>query len=686
MRSSVRIACAALGLAPAPLSASGWATARSTSARILAPEDFAGMMDVSDPQLSADGGWLAYTVKSTDLEKDQRPAHIWVCRWNGSENRVMAAGGKSQSHPRWSPDGKWIAFLSTRDDGQDRRQIWLQPLAGGEAQKVTTASNGIEDFCWSPDSRQLAVIARDLDPRAAAARSAEHDKKSVPPLVIDRYYFKEDIAGYLNKAYAHLALLDLASRRLSKLTHGDFDDAAPAWAPDGQTVAFVSKRGDDPDRTENWQIYLIAPRPGAKERPLTVGPEASAHPDWDGAPSWSPDGQSLAFVRQGPPEKIEYAAHPLATISATGEHFLVLYPELDRNVFRQQWTRDGLYALVENDGAQTLMEFSAGGAAPRPVVGGRVTITRVSAAGGHLAVLLSTPDRPFEIFAAENGVLRPLSRQNDAWVKPFRFGETREIHFPSKDRTDVHGFIVFAGEARPPGAKSGPRPTLLRLHGGPQSQHQAQFNFEAQLFASHGYNVLLPNPRGSTGRGTAYAMGIYAKWGSADVEDDLAAVDYAVAQGWADPARLGVGGWSYGGLASNYLIASTPRFKAATAGASPGNVLSGFGTNEYIRDYEVELGPPWKNPAAWLNISYPFFHADRIHTPTLFLAGQSDFNVPLLHSEQMYQALRQLRVPTELIIYPGQFHVLTKPSYILDRYQRYLAWYARWIPQDQPRR
>ena len=554
-----------------------------------------------------------------------------------------------------------------------KTQVWLLPFNGGEAQKLTEAANGIDDFTWSPDSKHLALIAVDVDPREEAASKAEKDKKTVPPLVIDRYQFKQDIDGYLSKAYTHLELFDLDSKKLKKLTSGEFDDKLPAWSPDGHLIAFVSKRGEDPDRTEDWGIYVIAPEVGAKERVVTQGPESSAHPDWESAPTWSPDGQSLAFLRGAPPEKIEYGSHPLATIAVSGADFKILYPGLDRNIFHPHWTRDGLFALEENDGAQTLMEFSSKDASPRAVVVGRVSITRFSAEAGHVAVLLSTPDRPFEIFAAEGGHLRCLSCQNDQWLKQFTFGRTEEIHFPSKDGTDVHGFVVFAG--------TGARPTLLRPHGGPQSQYQIQFSYEAQLFATHGYNVLMPNPRGSTGRGTPYSAAIYANWGSVDVQDDLASVDYAVAQGWADPNRLGVGGWSYGGMSTNYLIATTTRFKAATAGASTSNILAGYGTDEYIRDYEVELGSPWKNTEGWLKISYPFYHADRIQTPTLFLVGQSDFNVPLLNSEQMYQALRQLKVPTELVIYPGQFHDLTKPSYIVDRYERYLAWYAKWMPK-----
>jgi dipeptidyl aminopeptidase/acylaminoacyl peptidase len=653
----------------------------SLAAKTLEPEDFAQLREVADPQLSADGQWLVYTVKTTDLDKDKRPKSLWICRWDGTGNRALTHGDQSSSHPRWSPDGQSIAFLSSRDDDHDNDQVWILPLAGGEAEKITDAPNGIDDFAWSPDSRRLALISRDLDPREAAARRAEKDKQTVPPLVIDRYYFKQDIDGYLTANYAHLQVLDLASRHTTPLTTGAQDDAEPAWSPDGQTLAFVSKRGDDPDRHESWQIYLIAPAAGAQEHPLTTGPAASAHPDWESAPVWSPDGATIAFLRGGPPEQIEYASHPLATISARGDHFQILYPAHDRNIFHPHWSRgpsgDTLYALDEDDGAQTLAAFPGTGSAPQPVVGGRVSITGLSAAAGHVAVLLSTPDRPFEIFAAESGALRPLSRQNDAWLKTFPVAPTEEIAYPSSDGTLIHGFVLHS-------LNSGTTPALLRLHGGPQSQYQIQFSFEDQLFAHHGYTVLLPNPRGSTGRGTPFAMALYAHWGSVDVQDDLAAVDYAVRRGWADPDRLGVGGWSYGGMSTNYLIASTTRFKAATSGASISNILAGYGTDEYIRDYQAELGSPWLHPDTWLRISYPFYHADRIKTPTLFLVGQSDFNVPLLNSEQMYQALRQLQVPTELVIYPGQYHGLTKASYLVDRYRRYLAWYARWIPAKMP--
>jgi dipeptidyl aminopeptidase/acylaminoacyl peptidase len=204
---------------------------------------------------------------------------------------------------------------------------------------------------------------------------------------------------------------------------------------------------------------------------------------------------------------------------------------------------------------------------------------------------------------------------------------------------------------------------------------------EWQLLAASGNAVVAANPRGSSGRGEAFSKAIFADWGNKDVEDVVAAVDHALASGIGDPERLGIGGWSYGGILTNYVIARETRFKAATSGAGISNILAGYGTDMYVRDYEAELGPPWVKPDVWIKLSYPFLHADRITTPTLFLCGEKDFNVPLLNSEQMYQALRSLGRDTQLVIYPGQYHGLTRPSFVRDRYERYLAWYAGHLPK-----
>jgi dipeptidyl aminopeptidase/acylaminoacyl peptidase len=256
-----------------------------------------------------------------------------------------------------------------------------------------------------------------------------------------------------------------------------------------------------------------------------------------------------------------------------------------------------------------------------------------------------------------------------------KLGAVEPISFKSRDGTPVNGFLVKPADFTP-----GKRyPTILRIHGGPVSQYQSEFDFQLQTLAGHGYVVVVANPRGSSGRGERYSAAIYADWGNKDAQDVLAAVDYAVAQGVADSSRLGVGGWSYGAILTNYVIAQDRRFKAATSGAGISNILAGYGTDQYVREYEAELGVPWKTMDTWVKLSFPFLHADRIVTPTLFLGGDKDFNVPLLNSEQMYQALRSLGVTTELVIYPGQHHGINKPSYRKDRMERYLGWYDRFL-------
>jgi dipeptidyl aminopeptidase/acylaminoacyl peptidase len=646
------------------------------SQRTLKPEDFAALRDVDEPNISPDGNLIAYVVKTADMKEDKLPTNLWLAKWDGSENRALTFGNKGQSHPRWSPDGKWIAFLSGREDENEVDQLWILPIGGGEAEKLTDLKGNVDDFAWAPDSKRIVLVVKDPDPREPEKK--EKEKKTVPPIVINRLQFKQDVDGYLTDRYSHLQLLDLTSRKVEPLTSGKHDDVLPAWSPDGKEIAFVTKRGEDPDRTENWDVYVIGAQLGAKERQLTTSPEADAQPDWQSAPDWSPDGKWIAYIHGGDPKKIEYAVHTLAVIPAAGGEAKVLTANLDRNVVQPHWSPDGksVFVVLEDDGTQILVRVPAPGGTPETIVGGRRAVTAYDVSkNGRVIVRASTPDRPYEIFAAEKTDLRDLTKQNNGWLATIRLAKIEETKFKSKDGTEVHGFLLHPVD-RVAGAKP---PALLRPHGGPQSQFANEFDFEKQLFAANGYAVIMPNPRGSTGRGEKFAMGNFANWGFADVEDDLAAVDDAVARGLADPDRLVVGGWSYGGIATNYIIATTTRFKAAASGSSISNVLAGYGTDQYIRDYETELGAPWTNLETWLRLSYPFLHADRIKTPTLFLCGANDFNVPLLNSEQMYQALRSLGVPTELVIYPGQFHQFKKPSYYIDRYKRYLDWYAKWI-------
>jgi dipeptidyl aminopeptidase/acylaminoacyl peptidase len=282
---------------------------------------------------------------------------------------------------------------------------------------------------------------------------------------------------------------------------------------------------------------------------------------------------------------------------------------------------------------------------------------------------------PTELYAVDGQTLRKLTTHNESVVAELQLQPAEDIAFKSKDGTEIHGLLT-----RPVGYVAGRRyPTLVRLHGGPTAQDAHSFNFERQIFAANGYVVVNVNYRGSSGRGAKFQEAILADWGNLEVQDVLAATDYLVAQGIADPARLGIGGWSYGGVLTDYVIASDTRFKAAISGAGSANHISLYGHDQYTFLYDNEFGPPWKNVDLWIRYSYPFFKADRITTPTLFLGGQNDFNVPILGSEQLYQALKTLNVPTQLVVYPGQNHGLTKVPFLRDRIERYLAWYGKYL-------
>jgi dipeptidyl aminopeptidase/acylaminoacyl peptidase len=294
---------------------------------------------------------------------------------------------------------------------------------------------------------------------------------------------------------------------------------------------------------------------------------------------------------------------------------------------------------------------------------------------GQLAVLASTAQEPPEVHALEGGRLRRLTNHNEAWLKGVRLATVEDFTAKAKDGTTVNG-LIYKPESSAASSKS---PTVLFIHGGPNGQDEHEFDFAAQWIAANGYVVLQVNYRGGSGRGSQYQKAIFGDWGNLEVVDLLAGVDWAIAQGIADPARLGIGGWSYGGILTNYTIATDPRFKAAVSGASSSLQTTMYGVDQYIVQYEAELGPPWKNPAAWTKVSYPFFHADRIKTPTLFLCGEKDFNVPVAGVEQMFQALRSLNIETQLVIYPGQYHSIKKPSYNRDRLQRYVAWFDKYL-------
>jgi dipeptidyl aminopeptidase/acylaminoacyl peptidase len=652
------------------------ASASEPERRLLSVDDLSAFRSVSEPAMSPEGDWVAYSVRTTDVAKDKRSSDIWMTSWDGHRTVQLTQSADSEHSPAWSPDGRYLSFLSNRGakDGPD--QLWLLDRRGGDAQQITSFKGDVVDYDWSPDGRRVALVV--LDDPLPGADNEQHDK-TPPPIVIDRYYFKEDETGYLSARQLHLYLLDVATHKTDALTSGRFTEVYPAWSPDGSQIAFMSKRGADPDRSNLFGLYVMAATPGGDARLVTSFVGEAGDSEWMSGPLWSPNGRDIAFVAASTDLKlVYYAEHRLMVVPAAGGTPRVISKNLDRNVLAPQWSDDGrsIYALIEDDRNQYLARFDVGSGRVQPVVAGRRETTAYELGpSGRVAILDATPGSPDEVFALERGKVRPLSRQNDEWLSHVQIGALDEISVTSHDGTRISGFIL-----KPPNYTPGIRyPALLQIHGGPVSQYANSFDLTWQILAAQGYIIVAANPRGSSGRGEAFSTAIYADWGEKDTQDVLAAVDYAVEQGIADPARLGVGGWSYGGILTDNVITRDKRFKAAVSGASIGNALAGYGTDMYTREYEGELGVPWKNLDVYVRNSYPFLHADRIVTPTLFMCGELDFNVPLLNSEQMYQAVKSIGVDTQLIIYPGQSHSFSTPSYLRDRLERWIAWYGRYL-------
>jgi dipeptidyl aminopeptidase/acylaminoacyl peptidase len=660
------------------LVAASLASAQQAARHPLKLDDIFRLRNVNDPQISPDGQWVAYVVSTVDLKEDKSNAHIWMVSYDGTVDRQITSSNESESSPRWSPDGKYLSFTSSRPGAAKGNQVWLLDRRGGDAIQLTELKGRLQGYEWSPDSKRLALVVGDPDPEAeASAAAAESGGKPKPPkpIVIDRYHFKQDGQGYLlSGRHSYIYLFDIATKKLDRLTKSKWDESSPSWSPDGTHIAFMSNHADDPDREPSAQLFVAEAAPGTTEKSLSPATSRGGRV----RPEWSPDGKWIAFLEGEDKKYGAYGMEHLAFAPSDGSAAptrVKATEDLDRGISGLRFNGASLNFLVTDDRSVYPAQVTRNSLTR--LMQSAVVVSGWSFGGGHIALLSGSDAKPTEVYAMEGESLRQLTHQNESLMSELEIAQTEDVNFKSKDGTEVHGLLTY-----PVGYVKGTKvPLLLRIHGGPNGQDQHSFSVERQFFAANGYAVLAVNYRGSSGRGQKFSRAIFADWGHYEVEDLQAGVDHVIKMGVADPDRLGVGGWSYGGILTDYMIASDTRFKAATSGAGTAFTVAFYGTDQYIIQYDYEIGPPWDAKAweTYQKISYPFLHADRIKTPTLFLGGERDFNVPVQGGQQMYQALRSLGVETQMIIYPNENHGIQRPSYQRDRYERYLAWYDKYL-------
>ncbi len=631
-------------------------------------DTYLALDSISEIAASPDGRFVAYTLSSKDLVKDESIDSVWIQPADGGDALRISEAGSNASSPQWSPDGRYLAVLSDRDT--ETTQVWLYDRRGGDAQALTSLLQGVDSFAWAPDGKRLLFVAEDATP----ADLDEEERPKPRPYVVDRLQFKEDYVGYLDRYRAHVYVVELAEPKPRQVTFGDYEDSEPVWAPDSRRIAFVSNRSDDPDSNRNTDIWVVDT---AKADSTPV--RASAMDTSEASPAWSPDGRSIVCTSTMPDVLPIYAIPRLLVVevdSGRTRHFEAL---AETQVFSPEFTSDGeaILAVTEHRGEQNLVRVDVATGAVQSLVDGKDVVSDFTVdSAGQVFALVSRPQWPGEVFALKGMSLDVLSRVHADTLEGIELGRVEKHGYKSADGTAMETFVVH-----PPGYRKGRSyPGMLYIHGGPQAQFDFSFNVDAQLLAARGYVVVMPNPRGSFGYGQAFAQAIYRDWGGIDYQDVVGAMDYVVAAGLVDPERTAVYGWSYGGMMTNHVITKTDRFDAAITGASATLYVANYGHDQYQRWWEEELGLPWleENRENWQRIS-PFYSLDKVKTPTLIVGGEDDWNVPILNSEQLYIALKRQGVPTELVIYPNEGHILSVPSYERDLYERYFAWLDRHV-------
>ncbi|MBL8271573.1 S9 family peptidase [Steroidobacter sp.] len=650
------------------------AASASAASRALSVDDLGREQEIYGLAVSPDGKWIVYTLEAIDQKTQKTVNQVWKASCDGRQRTQLTQGPFGAGSARWSPDGRYLSFLSARFDDEAVTQVWVLERDGGEAQQLTHVADGVSAYEWSPDSQRLALVITPKKPKPHKVDGKEEPE----PIVIDRYQFKSDRGRYhdAQDRPGRVHLYEIASGQLAALTTTEqFAESNPAWSPDGKSIAFVSNREPNWDRTNNTDVWVASARPGSQPRRLTNYPGEDMGPL-----AWSPDGRMIAYVQGPEVQHMLYHFKEVALVPAQGGEPVLPTRALDRETTQPRFSDDGRFIdfVITDSRAQHLGRVAVKGGAVQRLVAGERVIGSFASTRGCTAVVAATSTTLPDVYRLHQGELQALTDHNAAWLAGMQLAQVEPIEFRSQDGVQIQGLLT-----KPLGYRAGIRyPTILWIHGGPYAQNRYSMDFNSQLFAMHGYAVVQVNYRGSSGRGAQFAKEISGDWGNKDLDDVMAGIEHVIGLGVADPDKLGVGGWSQGGILTNFVIAKHTKFKAAISGAGMGNALAMYGSDAFVLQYDHELQPPWVQPERWMKLSYPLLNAHRIKTPTMYVAGKDDFTVPVIGAEQMYQALQSLQVPSQLVIYPGERHSISRRSFRVDLMQRYLAWFDSYLKAD----
>jgi dipeptidyl aminopeptidase/acylaminoacyl peptidase len=651
----------------------------------MRPEDVYALTSVGEPRLSPDGRYVAYVVNRVDREANGYRAAIWLAPLDGSEEpRQFTSGERGDWSPRWSPDGRSLAFVSNRDGEEEKAhgELYVLPAAGGgEPRRLTDGKEGVEAIAWSPDSRRLVFARRVRD----AAYEEEDDRKR-PPRRFTRVFYKLDSVGWTGDRRKHLFVVDLDGDE-RQLTDGDCEDDEPVWSPDGRRVVFTSFRGERWDTELVDALYeLDVDAEGAEPRRLTQPDESAT------MASFSADGSLIAYRHE--PEDGTHPHHgQIAVMRADGSDRRILTASLDRQctpyplVREPVWDGHRIVFRVEDGGNVHIYTVPADGSTePELVVGGEQSIGLHDIRDGRLIFTASTSNRPHELFADGERITSVC----DDFVAGQELADVERFTAVSADGTEVDAWLV-----RPPGFVEGRRyPVLLTIHGGPFAQYETGFFDEVQVYAGAGYCVLYSNPRGGSGRSEAWgrairgpASGAGPGWGSVDYEDLMGVVDTALERfPFLDADRLGVLGGSYGGYMTSWIVGHTNRFKAALSERAVNHCVSAFGSSDIFWVYQREFGGPmWEHVDDWLRMS-PATHARDIETPLLVVHSENDLRCNVEQGEHLFTLLRLLGKDVEMLRFPGEGHELSRsgsPVHRVQRFEAILEWFGRYLSPNE---